>query len=342
MQPKYQMIYQILKDAILSQQYPIGAKLPSELMLAKQYQVSRITSKRALSELEADHLVTRQKGVGTIVIHNSVEQPTIKQEIIFVIPFANNNEFGDYTSGILEILNTTAYQLTTINNAVFKTLSLKRIQQAAGIIYYVENLAEELAIISQLYLNQIPLVLLDKFFDDFPLTFITADNFQGGQLATQKLLETSHQKVAFVTGSNGLKEASVRSRYFGYLAALKTKNIPAQLIALQTKQDNQQLMADIKNGMINAIVAENDVTAIQIMNHCHQQQLRIPETLSIVGFDNIQASQLSYPALSTIDQNFAKIGHTAMAALLKEITEGPSNKVNHITLPIKWVQRASN
>lgn len=343
MEPKYKLIYQTLKNDILTQKITIGSKLPSENQLAQDYKVSRITSKRALTELENDGLVTRKAGIGTIVKKNNIEKIT-KSEIIFVIPFANNNEFGDYTSGLLQILDDTSdFQLTTINNNIFRNLPLSRIKTAKGIIYYVESLSLELPIITNLYLNDIPIVLLDKSFEDLPIPSVTSDNFTGGYLATNELIKNGHHNITFLTNEANLNEASVRSRYFGYLSALKKQQITPEILHADLDQDKtiEYLVNNINNKKITGLVAENDVIAIRIMNELRNHNIQIPQQLSIIGFDNIQASKLSYPALSTIDQNFVALGENAANLLLNLINNSDKSITKRTTIPVKLIERQS-
>lgn len=343
MEPKYKLIYQILKNSIITQEIPIGAKLPSENQLAQDYKVSRITSKRALTELENDGLVVRKAGIGTIVKKNILEN-NLKSEIIFVIPFANNNEFGNYTSGLLQKLDdNNDFQLTTINNKIFRNLPMSRIKAAKGIVYYVESLHLELPIITKLYLNNIPVVLLDKFFEDLPIPSVTSDNFSGGYLATNELLKNGHHNITFLTNESNLKEASVRSRYFGYLEALKEQQISPEILDGDLNHNNAitQLVSNIEANRITAIVAENDVVAIKVMNELRDHNIQIPQQLSIIGFDNIQAAKLSYPALSTIDQDFVALGENA-ASLLLNLIHDPDKKITKRTIiPVKIIKRQS-
>ncbi|WP_125565788.1 GntR family transcriptional regulator [Companilactobacillus insicii] len=342
MQPKYKMIYQSLKKDILSQKYPIGSTLPSELSLASKYEVSRITTKRALNELEQDKLVARKQGKGTIVIQNSVSEDIHVKEILLVIPFSNNYEFGDYMSGVLAAINNTnEYHLKTISNQEFKKYYPENLTNVAGILYYVNHVSEDISILSSLYLKQIPVVLLDKKILNFPLPCVMPDNLTGGQLATEAVTKGS-TKPCFIANSS-LSEISVRSRYLGFLNTLKKQNIHTDipLITLNKKSDLKLISDNIVQGKINGIVAENDVVAINIINYLHEQKIEIPERISIVGFDNIQAASLSYPSLTTINQDFNLIGQKATEILLNEIADPDFVVPDTITIPVKLISRQS-
>lgn len=341
MEPKYKLIYQTLKNKILNHQINVGDKLPSENQLAKEYSVSRITSKRALTELENDGLVSRQAGIGTIVQKDHLTE--IKNEILFVIPFANNAEFGDYTSGLLEVFNEQQnFQITTVTNQKFRNFPLSRVNQAKGIIYYVESLTNDLKVITKLFLDKIPIVILDKSFDDLPIPSVTCDNFNGGKLAATTLLQSGLQKLAFVTNENSISDSSVRSRYFGFLSAVQDQKTITPVLFNIKDHDISALIADIKVKKVDGIVAQNDVVAIRIMNQLHQSGIKIPEDVSVIGFDNIQASTLSYPALTTIEQNFVALGANA-AKLLLQLIEAPKQDIPSQTIiPVKLIKRDSD
>lgn len=342
MQPKYKLIYQSLKKDILSQKYPIGSTLPSELSLASKYQVSRITTKRALNELEQDKLVARKQGKGTIVIQNSIFEDLHVKEILLVIPFSNNYEFGDYMSGVLAAINdTNEYHLKTISNQEFKKDYPHNLHNVAGILYYVNHVSEDINVLSSLYLKQIPVVLLDKKILNFPIPCVMPDNLTGGQLATEAVLNSS-KKPVFVANSS-LSEISVRSRYLGFLTTLKKQNINTDipLINLNKKNDLKIISDGILNHQIDGIIAENDVVAINIINYLHEQNINLPEQVSIVGFDNIQAASLSYPGLTTINQDFNLIGKKATEILLNKINDPDFDVPDTITIPVKLVTRQS-
>ncbi len=77
--PRYQQIFFILREKILTGQFPSGARLPSEAKLAREFDVSRITTQRAMNELARAGLVTRERGRGTLVRENVIRGPGIDE-----------------------------------------------------------------------------------------------------------------------------------------------------------------------------------------------------------------------------------------------------------------------
>lgn len=100
-------------------------------------------------------------------------------------------------------------------------------------------------------------------------------------------------------------------------------------------------MAQINEHQITAIVLENDVLAVQLINHLHQVKIDIPEKVAIVGFDNIQASSLIQPGLTTIEQNFVEIGRVACQMVLDQLETGSKTEIHQKT-EVKLIIRDSS
>ncbi|MBP2966804.1 substrate-binding domain-containing protein, partial [Acinetobacter baumannii] len=92
---------------------------------------------------------------------------------------------------------------------------------------------------------------------------------------------------------------------------------------------------------ITAIILENDVLAIQLINHLNQKQIAIPKQIAVVGFDNIQASSLIQPSLTTIQQNFVEIGKVACQMVLLQIEKG-CQPGKYQTTEVKLITRNSS
>ena len=101
------------------------------------------------------------------------------------------------------------------------------------------------------------------------------------------------------------------------------------------------IVAQINEHQITAIVLENDVLAVQLINHLHQVKIDIPEKVAIVGFDNIQASSLIQPGLTTIEQNFVEIGRVACQMVLDQLETGSKTEIHQKT-EVKLIIRDSS
>lgn len=338
-EPRYLTIYKQLKEQIVSGTLQPNEQLPTELQLADTYGVSRITSKRALTELESRGLIYRKQGSGSFVQPNN--QLTPNKQLLFVLPFPTDAGLGDYASGVSIAANRHHYQAVTMDTHSFARLSMAEIRHKySGIIYLPQDLYQEAELVYRLKLERIPVVLLDKLFPELEVPVVTADNFNGGQLATQYLIDLKHQHILFYASAQPVLPSSVYDRYFGYLKALHQAN----LAPAATMHDLPELghltpeawLIYLKQRHITAIVVENDLVAINLMNSLRALDPTIWERLSIVGFDNIQAASLTFPSLTTIAQDFKGMGERAVELLLSNPKEA-----SVVRLPVQLIQRHS-
>lgn len=354
--PLYQHIVNNLKAKIDSGELQAGDQLPTEAEISKQFNVSRITSKRALTELENANLIYRVQGKGSFV--NS-QVPTAhsftkgSKEILLILPFTHNPGLGDYEKGINEYLATTEFTLniqsnTTVGQRKLLEAALRSIN--AGLIFYPLSSSSDLGILYQYHLRKYPLVTMDKTIDGIPFLSVVSDNFNGAYMACKHLIDNNHKKIAYVSSLNVESFSSIRERYFGYLKALHDYNLNDYSVndlteRYLTHEDGQgrayylQFIQAVKEQGITGIVAENDLIAIEIMQIAKEIGLSIPEDFSIVGFDNIHLSSFVEPKLTTISQDFGRMGYLAAKQLIAMI-ENPYNPPReNAVVPVELIER---
>lgn len=341
--PLYMKILDDLIRDIETGVYQENDQIPTEFELSETYKVSRITSKRALMELEAKGMIFRIRGKGSFV--KKIESETkIKKSILFIYPLTSvsNTGLGEYTKGILEQLEGSGYQLLIQNEHYLSEISMEYLlAEYMGVIYYPKQVIEHLDLLYQLHLNQIPIVIIDKFFNGLPFKFVTADNLRGGEMATTHLIESGHKRIAFGNLGNRMNTSSVRDRYLGYLKTLHSHDITenfhfAELGNQSLIEYLDHLIINIKKNQVTGIVMENDVLAIQLINQLNQQLINIPQDIAVVGFDNIQAASLIQPSLTTIEQNFCEIGRVACQFILEDMEE------TYVTTKVELIVRESS
>jgi GntR family transcriptional regulator, arabinose operon transcriptional repressor len=359
--PLYQNIINALKAKIVSGELKAGDKLPTEAEISQEYRVSRITSKRALSELENANLIYRIQGKGSFVNPTQdFNHPLAKssKEILLILPFADNPGLGDYTKGINEYLSTTDYTLNIQSKTIVgqrKLLESARQSSNSGLIFYPENSILDLDLLYQYYLLGYPLVTIDKSIEGIPFHSVVSDNLAGGYLATKHLIDNNHKKIAFVASLKVENSSSLRERYFGYLKALYDHNLvfhsednfPDRYLAKD--EDNKdykknyyrKFIQSIMEQKITGVVAENDLIAIEIMQIAKELNLSMPNDFSIVGFDNIHLASFVEPQLTTISQNFSRMGYLAAQNLIHQIENPHSSLHNNEMVPIELIERHS-
>jgi LacI family transcriptional regulator len=189
-----------------------------------------------------------------------------------------------------------------------------------------------------------PHVLIDHQGVDNRGPAVGATNWQGAFDATQYLIELGHRRVGFITGDMEL--GCARDRLAGYQAALKQFALPGDP-ALVREGDFFQTRGYTAAAELlalpdppTAIFASNDVMAFGIMEAVRDHHLRIPDDISIVGFDDVPQATQVHPPLTTVRQPLEQMGRAA-AKLLLEIIAEPDNPLPRIELPTELVIRAT-
>lgn len=189
-----------------------------------------------------------------------------------------------------------------------------------------------------------PHVLIDHQGIDLTGPAVGATNWQGGYDATTYLLSLGHRQIGLITGELGLGCAVERRA--GYDAALRAHGLavnPALIIAGDFTQSAgysgaKALLA--LPSLPTAIFASNDMMAFGAMEAIRERGLRIPEDLSIIGFDDIPQAASVHPALTTVRQPLEAMGRVATQMLFTYL-DNPSHPQERSALPTQLVIRHS-
>ncbi len=199
--------------------------------------------------------------------------------------------------------------------------------------------------IRQLASRAIPLVILDPSGEpahDTPS--VGATNWNGGLVAARHLLELGHRRIAMINGPDEF--LGCRARLDGYRAALDAAGIVGDPDLIRTAplytQDGQVAAAALLAlpDPPTAIFAANDLQALGVYEAARRAGLRVPDDLSVVGFDDLPLGQWVGPALTTIRQPLLKMGMTA-ADLVLSLADGRRPEQHRIELSTSLVVRGS-
>ncbi|KOA45818.1 LacI family transcription regulator [Bifidobacterium animalis subsp. lactis ATCC 27536] len=211
-----------------------------------------------------------------------------------------------------------------------------------GVIFIFANLTEREK--GRLQDNGIPYVIFDPSGepsnDDFS---VQADNWAGGVLATRHLLALGHTRIGIITGPEEMMCS--RARLDGYTSALAEQGIELdpELVTegdFTTEGGYAQAMALLENpNRPTAIFAGSDLQAMGVYEAARQNRLRIPEDLSVVGFDDVQTSAFLGPALTTVRQPLHDMAAVSTRMLIDTAEGRPTQ--HHVILPTTLVVRNS-
>lgn len=194
-------------------------------------------------------------------------------------------------------------------------------------------------------LLKIPTVYMDAHSPDLDIANVGIDDYKGGFLMGRYLLAKGHRKIALVTpmvDSQGV----VQARYKGFCDALKEQGMEFQpddiYIAATNATSGAQAGVNIalSGKPYTAVAAMSDMSALGVMSGLRTCGIHVPEDVSIMGFDNLEAGKYVYPALTTIAQDIEKKCDTAGEILFRMI-ESKEKIITNEVLDIELVERQS-
>ena len=182
---------------------------------------------------------------------------------------------------------------------------------------------------AQLRTTTIPPVLFDNYITKNPnVAYVGTDSFEGIDLAIDHLTELGHTKIALLNGSPDSMVTS--NRYDAYASSMQSHKLALDenLVAFGHYVEDSakyHLPALIENGA-TAIICGNDLLAVGVIRECGRLHIKIPQEISVVGFDNLPISEEITPALTTINQDRIDLGRNSYAALYWLIAKVPISR----------------
>jgi DNA-binding LacI/PurR family transcriptional regulator len=188
--------------------------------------------------------------------------------------------------------------------------------------------------------QNVPLVAVDSDFG-FKAPSVLIDNELGSRIATKHLIDLGHRKIAYMQGPPGWRASKQRSE--GWHAELKAVRLePGPLVqgdwsAGSGYEAAKNLLAKGR-GKFTALVVANDQMALGAIRAFQESGLRIPEDISIVGFDDVPEAAFFGPPLSTIKQDFAALGKLSVHCLVEQLK---GNQSGTFTIQPTFIERKS-
>lgn len=340
--PLYKSIVEDIKSKINSGELQEGDAIPTQIELAKLYETSEITSRRALSELVNEGLVVRIRGKGTFIQrkeappHGEERSEQVKLDrILLVHPPAsphlfNHPFFSDFISGIHETCEEQGIEFELFECGASDELAFDETTGAIVLPGAQESHGGKI-LIPQLKAWReagLRMVLAHYYFPQLQIPYVIVDNLTGGYLATEHLLSLGHRRIGIILTGRSMIDINQEFmlRLQGYKLALSQHGIPFDdaLVAVMEADEELEEMgyAGAKQLLAledrpTAIFATSDYKAFGAARAGKDTGLSIPGELSIVGYDDVIQSRYASPALTTVNQNTGRMGRRAVELLLK-------------------------
>jgi DNA-binding LacI/PurR family transcriptional regulator len=190
----------------------------------------------------------------------------------------------------------------------------------------------------------IPLVAVDPTGDLYPTPAVGAANWSGALAATRHLLDLGHRRIGVITGP--VKDLSSRARLDGFRAALDNAGVALEEALVRRGVFTFEQGRDLGSELLaladppTAVVCGDDLQALGVYEAARQAGLRIPDELSVVGFDDVDQAAWASPPLTTVRQPFAEMGATA-ARLALALADGETLAQTRYELGTTLIIRSS-
>lgn len=338
--PMYRLVADDLKRKILQGRLDVQMPMPNQGEVAKQYNTSEITSRRALAELVSEGLIYRVRGKGTF-IRNAISraqqsadrlEPVEVKQIYLVHQMLkpqlfNHRFYSDLLLGLHELCTEIGVKFHLWD--VGPDYELPSCERAGIVVLPSTNEARQLPsdVLEQWKERCRRLATVHFYYPHLEIPYVMADNLMGGFLATQHLLTLGHRRIGIiVTGKSMLdinQEFSLRLQ--GYRRALLQNQIEfdQELVVVVDGHNENEAMGESGFEQLmrlphppTAIFTTSDYKAIGAMKAAQRRGLDIPGEISIIGYDDVLAGRYSVPTLTTINQNMDQVGRKVGQMLL--------------------------
>lgn len=306
--------------------------------VAKKAQVSVATVSRVVNGNYPVKDSTRRKVLEAIrdlkYIPNiqARELNTQRSSIIgIIVPSLFNTFFAEVVNGIESFTASSGYSLLltyTKDNPISEKRCMNELlmRNVSGIINISPNTEKVASDFFDQIAERMPMVFINSYVKRPAISYVNNDEQIGTKIALEYLISLGHKNICFIRGDrsdsyefkqNAYEEIMKKMHNFredyilniGAGNSIETVELTAEKV-VETLQEKKE---------ITAIFSCNDLMGIGAVNGCHRLGIKVPQDMSIMGFDNILLSNFIEPKLTTMDQNMMTLGWTAASLLMEKI-----------------------
>ena len=238
------------------------------------------------------------------------------------------------------LVSSTNYDTRRMSHCIRRMLE-RKVDGVAVMTFGIEE-----PLLDQLAKRKIPMVFIDVAPDGPGISLLKVDYQHGIRQGVQHLVAMGHRQIAFITGPPKLHSA--QSRLGAFSSSLKECGIsPTPKWIIEGDHTLEGGIAAMEKLLAakpipTAVMCSNDMTAIGVLHGLYRAGLRVPDDLSVIGFDDIHIAAVTIPPLTTIQMSRFELSHAAFAALRSHV-EGPvqSRQKREYNIATKLIVRQS-
>ena len=352
---KYKAIAeQLKKDLITNMEHGI-TRLPTEKDLCEQFQVSRQTVRQSLTLLEQEGLISRKQGSGSYI--TGLLPENFRNQVAILLSSDTEYLYPSLLNDLETMLAKEGYSVSVFishNRIDYERTVLQSLIDTPPRGFIAEPSRSALPtpnfdLYEELSAKGTHIIFLHGYYSNLPPSLcIKDDNYNGGFLLGQYLLEHHHKKIA---GIFQLDTIQGQERHLGFVRSLMEAGryinddsigwfTTRELSLLEKKQDTRFLVDFIhqKLDSCSAVICHNDEIAYWLIKELSYMNIHVPEDISVVSFDNSYLCELSSPRLTSLAHEPHEMATVTVSLLLKRMQ---GQNVSSMQLPWKLITRNS-
>ena len=371
--PSQSLITREIRRRILTGQWGSGQRIPPERQLEKEFGCSRLTVARALVPLVADGMIERFRGRGSFVAKRGGGRAaaglerrgrrlaTTRGNVVKYIspgqvPGVQSSR-DDVLAGLHEVLDAAGYHvsidfysdLAEHLNCLAKADDL----QIAGLVVWPSPDERTVEAVRRLVGSGVPVVLIDTYLPELDCDYVVTDNITGAATMVHFLAELGHRQIGYVMPDE--RRTSLVDRVSGFLRGMVETGLPIDSTTVlrlpaRATADRDALRRHAGEALERflaqsprptALFASHDSLAIMLQGLLRERGLRVPEDLTVVGYDGIEAGEFCAVPLTTVKQDFLQAAQVAARILLERFSGRSAGLRFQSLVPPQLVKRQS-
>ncbi len=348
-EPKYLQLKRIMKQYLAQEQYEADQKIPSETELMARFDVSRGTIRQTLAELVNEGVIYKKQGSGSFFSGKYGDDRRERSGLIGVItPTMFKYIYPQILQGINDVVQQKRYNMVLSGSGGNSENEYPHLEQLLrrgieGLIFEPTGSPkrfQETSVFELSNNSQIPVVFMDWALDDSSISYVSLDDVEGGFRATNYLIEQGHRRIGYVYMANHVPAVL---RYKGYRKALELHGIPHDSRLEKSRPIFRWVQADYAYGLSKELLALgadrptaifffNDEAALRGYAAIREAGLRIPDDISVMGFDDSHLATLAEVPMTSVVHPKYQIGKWATEMLFEQLETGGRNTPRQMIL----------
>ena len=225
-------------------------------------------------------------------------------------------------------------------------INMLRDRQVDGLV--ISTTQKSSGIFSQMKKENYPFVLIDRKLAKTLTNFVGSDNYHGAYLATSHILNNGFKRIGLLKISPS-HLSSIKERELGYKSALKDRGMRLNT-RLNRSIDFDNIRETVRLALqemlespqpADAIFSLNNNITVACLEYFNEKEIRIPQDIALVSFDDIEVFKYSCPTITAVAQSVDEMGETSVRLLMDEISN-PAQDKKQIILPVRLLERKSS